>query len=87
MQDAEGSLTEARARAQQLEAAQKKACAEANQAEKVLRELEERLNKASATSRDAAERSQSIEANEAAKVLEDAKRNLKEASKEPKSLR
>jgi hypothetical protein len=88
VRDAEGSLTEARARAERLEAARKAADEEAKQAEKELREAEERLRKASAGAQDAAQRSQRItaEAKEAAKVLEDAERNRQKASRELETL-
>jgi hypothetical protein len=88
LQEAEKSLTEARARAQKLEAAQTKADAEAKQAAQELREAEECVKKASAASRDAAQRSQSIsaEAKEAAKAVEDTKRSVQKASKEVESL-
>jgi len=95
LKDARRSLTEATARAERLETAQKKADEEveqaekkANQAEKELREYEERLKRASAALEDAAQRSQSIaaEANEATKAMEAAKRNLERASKELESL-
>ncbi|MGH9822098.1 MAG: hypothetical protein ACREDR_02395 [Blastocatellia bacterium] len=88
LQHAELLLSEATARAQRLDAAQRKAYAEANEAEKELRELEDRLKKASTASVDAAERSQSIaaEANEAANAVEDAQCNLEKASKDLESL-
>jgi hypothetical protein len=88
LQDAERSLTEARARAHRLEAEQTRADAEADQAAQELREAEERLKKASAARRDATQRSQSVaaEAKEAAKAVEDAKHNIEEASRELASL-
>jgi hypothetical protein len=87
LRGAEGALTEAKARAERLEAARKTADQEAKRAEKEFREAEERLRDASAASRDAAQRSQRIaaEAKEAAKVLEDAERNLGKASKDLES--
>jgi hypothetical protein len=88
LRDAEGALTEARARAERLGAARKTADEQAKQAEKELREAEERLRKASAGAQDAAQRSQRIaaEAKEAAKVLEDAERNRQKASRELETL-
>ncbi|HKF59002.1 MAG TPA: hypothetical protein VKJ45_26410 [Blastocatellia bacterium] len=91
LQDAEKSLTEATARAERLEAAQKKADEEAAEskraaglAEKQLRESEERLRKATAALQDAAGRSQSIaaEKKEAEDAVEDARRNVKKASQD-----
>jgi hypothetical protein len=74
LQDAKRSLTDARARAQSLEGAQKKAGAEAKEAVKYKREADQRLEKATAASR------------EAAQALEDAKRMFAEATKELESL-
>ena len=74
LQEAKRSFSDARARAQSLEAAHKKANAEAKEAEKVRREAEQRLEKATAASK------------EAAQALEDAKRVLEEATKELESL-
>ncbi len=95
LQDAKRSLTEARAKAQRLEAAQKKAHAEvkrtdaeAKQAGRQLREAEERFKRSRAAAEDAAERSDRItsEATEASKAVEDAKRNAEKAGKELESL-
>ncbi len=95
LQEAKRLLTEARPKAQRLEAAQKKANAEtkdahakARQAEKQVRQAEERFKKASAASEDAAQRAQRIaaEAEEAAQAVEDAKRTVEKASKELESL-
>ena len=88
LQEAKGLLIEAGARAQSLEAAQKKAYAEAKDAEKHRREAEERFEKASAASDDAARRVRSVaaEVKEAAKAVEDAERTVEKASKELGSL-
>jgi len=88
LQEAKGLLTEARARAQSLEVAKKKAYAEAKDAEKHRHEAEERLEEAKVASEDAARHAQSVAAEEkqAAKVLEDAKRTVEKASKELEKL-
>jgi hypothetical protein len=74
LQDAKRSLSDARARAQSFEAAQKKANAELKDAERLRREAEERLKAANAASHDAAQ------------TLEDAKRAVDEATKQLESL-
>ena len=88
LQDARRVLIEARARAQSLQATQKKADAEAKTAEKQSREAEERLEKARAASEDAAQRVRSVgvEAKEAAKSVEDARRTVEKASEELEKL-
>ena len=88
LQEAKKSLTGARARAQTLESAHKKASAEAKEAEKYRREAEERLKKANAASDDATARAQTIaaEVESATKALEDAKRAVETATKELESL-
>jgi hypothetical protein len=88
LQDAKRVLIEARARAQSLQAAQKKAYAEAKEAEKQSRQAEERLEKARAASEDAAQRVRSVavEVEEAAKSVEDAKRTVEKASEELEKL-
>ena len=88
LQEAKRLLTDARARAQSLEAAQKKAHAEAKDAEKHRREAEQRFEKARAASEDAARHAQSVaaEVDEAAKAMEDAKRTVEKASKELEKL-
>lgn len=88
LQDAKRSLIDARARVQSLEGAQKKASADAKQAEKYRREAEERLEMATAASEEAAQRAETIaaEADEAAEALEAAKRAVEEANKELESL-
>ena len=80
--DAKSLLNEAQARAQTLEAAQKKVNAEAKEAEKQRREAEERFEKATAASEDSARRARSIavELEEAAKAVHDAKRAFEKAS-------
>jgi hypothetical protein len=84
LQEAKRLLADARARAQSLEAAQKKAYAEAKDAEKHRREAEQRFEKARAASKEAARRARSIAADveEAAKVVEDARGTVEKASKE-----
>jgi len=88
LQEAKGLLIEAGARAQSLEAAQKKAYAEAKDAEKHRREAEERFEKARAASEEAARHAQSVaaEVEQAAKAVEDAKRAVEKASKEIEKL-
>ena len=88
LQEAKGLLIEARARAQSLQAAQKKAIAEAKDAEKLRREAEERFEKARAASEEAARHAQSVaaEVGQAAKAVVDAKRTVEKASKELEKL-
>jgi hypothetical protein len=88
LQDAKRSLTEARARAQGLEAVQKKAYAEAKEAEKHRRDAEKILEKAKAASEDAARRARSVaaEVEEAARAVKDAERTVQKASKELEAL-
>lgn len=88
LQEAKKSLTEARSRTQRLEAAKKKAHAEAKAAEKRLREVEGSFKKASTASQDAADRAQrtSAEAEAAAQAVEDAERTLDKVSKELEAL-
>jgi hypothetical protein len=88
LQEAKRSLTEARARAQSLEAAQKKADAEAKKTEKRARDLEASLEKAEAAAKDAARRARSIAVDvaEAASAVEAAERAVETATKEVESL-
>jgi len=88
LQDAKRSLTEARARAQSLEAAQKKAVSDAKEAEKQKREAEERFKKARAALEDATRRARSVavDVEEAARAVSDAERAVKQATKELESL-
>jgi len=88
LQDAKRALNDARVRAQSLETAQKKANAEAKDAEKYRREAEQRLEKATTASKDAARRAQTAvaEAEAAAEAHEEAKRTFAEATKELESL-
>jgi hypothetical protein len=88
LQEAKGLLTEARARVQSLEAAQKKINAEAKEAEKQRREAEDRLEKARAASEDATRRARSVavDAAEAAKGVHQAKRDVEMATKELEKL-
>jgi hypothetical protein len=82
LQDAKRALTEARARAHSLAAAQKKADAEAQKAEKRRRDAEASLEKATAALEDAAERARSVavDAEEAASAVEDAEGIVEKAS-------
>ena len=88
LQDAKRSFADSRARAQSLESAQKKAKAEANEAEKYRRDAEQRLEKATAVSKEANRRAQSVavEAEAATDALEEAKRTFEAATKELESL-
>jgi hypothetical protein len=88
LQDAKRSLTAARGKAQTLEAAQKKADAEAKKAEKHARNLEASLDKATAAAKDAARRARSVavEVAEAASAVADAERAVETTSKELESL-
>ena len=88
LQEARSLLSEERARAQSLEAAQKKANADVKEAEKHRREIEERFEKARLASEDAIRRARSIaaESKAAAKSVEDARRNVEKASKELEKL-
>ncbi|MGH9883158.1 MAG: hypothetical protein ACRD6N_17115 [Pyrinomonadaceae bacterium] len=88
LQDAKRVLVKTRARAQNAEAAQKKAYADAKEKEKHRREAEERFEKAREASEDAARRAlnASAEVEEAAKKVEDAERTVEKASKELESL-
>jgi hypothetical protein len=84
LRDAKTLLNETQARAQSMEAAQKRTNAEAKEAERQRREAEERLEKARAASEDAARRAQSItiEVEEAARAVHDARLAFEKASKE-----
>ena len=88
LQETKSLLIEARARAQSLEAAQKKANADVKEAEKHRRETEERFEKARLASEDAIRRARSIaaEAKGAVKAVEDAKRAIEKGSKELEKL-
>jgi DNA repair exonuclease SbcCD ATPase subunit len=88
LQSAKRALTDARVRAQRIDAVQKKVSAEAKEAEKRRREAEAQLKKLKAAWEAAAERAQSItaEAREAAEAVEDARRTIEKASKELESL-
>ena len=88
LHDAKKAFTDARARAQNLEVAQKKANAEVKETEKYRRELEQRLEKATTASADATRRAQSIaaEIDEVAQTMEEAKRAVETATKELDSL-
>lgn len=88
LQEAKKSLTDARARAQSSEAAQKKAIADAKETDKYKRAAEERLQRATAVAEAAARRAQiaNEETAEAAQTLEDAKRAVEAATKELESL-
>ena len=84
LQDAKRSLAQARARAQRLEGAQKKADGEVKRAEKLRRDAEQSLEKAKAASEDAAERARSVgvDVEEATSAVDDAERTVEKASKE-----
>ena len=84
LREAKGLLSEARARAVSLEAAQKKASAEAKIADKHRREAEERFEKARAASEAASQHAQTIaaEVKQSAKAFAEAKRAVETASKE-----
>jgi hypothetical protein len=88
LQDAKKLLTKARARAQSLETAQKKADAEEKKAEKHRRDAEENLQKARAASEGAARRARSIavDVEEATRSVKDAERTVEATSKELESL-
>jgi hypothetical protein len=83
LQEAKSLLIEARAKAQSLEAAQKKANADVKEAEKHRRETEERFEKARLASEDAIRRARSIaaETEGAVKAVEGAKRAVEKGSK------
>ncbi len=88
LQDAKRSLTAARARAQRLEGAQKKADLEAKKAEKHKRDVAETLEKAKAAAAGAAQRARSaaVQVEEAARAVDDAERGVENASKELESV-
>jgi hypothetical protein len=88
LQEARRSLTESRARAQALEAAQKKADADAKKAEKLRRDVEDELRKAKAASEEAAKLARGVaaELKDAARALDDAEGTVEKASKELESL-
>jgi hypothetical protein len=88
LQNAKRSLSDARARVQSFDAAQKKAHTEAREAERHRRDAEERLEKATAAAEAAARRAQTVasEVQEATKAVEDAKRNVEQATKELEGL-
>jgi hypothetical protein len=88
LQEAKRSLTAARARAQSLEAAQKKADADAKKTEKHARDLVSSLEKAKVAAKDAARRARSVavEVEEAASAVADAERAVETTSKELESL-
>ena len=83
LQDTKRVLIAARARSQSTQAAQKKADADAKEAEKHRRAAEQRFEKARAAAEDAARRAQTVtaEVEEAVKALEDAERTVEKASK------
>jgi hypothetical protein len=88
LQETKSLLIEARARAQSLEAAQKKANADVKEAEKQRRETEERFEKARLASEDAIRRARSIAAQVegAVKAVEEAKRAVEKVSKDLEKL-
>ncbi len=88
VQSAKKSFADARARAQGLEAAQKKANAETKQAEKQLRDAEERVKNARLALDAATRRAASVagEVEEASRTVDDAKRAMEKATKELEAL-
>lgn len=88
LQAAKKSLITARAKAQRLETAQKKANVELKEAEKASRAAEARFKQAKAISEQAAQRVRSIadEVEQAAKVVEEAELTIAKASKDLESL-
>ena len=88
LQDAKKLLTQARAKAQTLEAAQKKADVKAREAEKLRRAAEEGLERATAAATEAARRALSVkvEVEEAASAVEDAELKVKESAEELEEL-
>lgn len=88
VQEARSLLTEAKARAQSLETAQKKANAEVKETEKRKRDAEAVFEKARAASQNAIQRARSVatEAAGAVKALEEAKRTVEKTSKELEKL-
>ena len=88
MQEAKKSLTAARARAQRLEAAQKKAASDVRTAEKLRQVAELSLSRARAAADHAVERAQSIasEIEESTSAVEEAERVFEQASEELEKL-
>lgn len=88
LQDAKKSLTEARVRAQGLEAAHRKADVEAKKAEKLRRDVEGELRKASVAAENAAQLARRFAADlkDTARAVDDAEDTVAKASKELESL-
>lgn len=88
LQEAKKSLTDARAKIQSVDAAQKKAAAQVKEAEKNKRQAESLLEKATAAYDDAASRAKTAEAEAraAAQAVESAKTTVEEATKDLESL-
>jgi len=88
LRKAKNLLTKARAGAQSLAAAQKKADAEAKKAEKHRRDVEASLEKAKAASEEAAQRARNVavEVEESTKPVQDAESAVESTSKELESL-
>jgi len=88
VQEAKSLLIDARARAQSLEAAQKKANADVKETEKLRREAKERFEKARVASEDAIQAARRIaaEAEGAAKAVEGARRAVERSAKELEKL-
>lgn len=84
LRDAKRVLSAARARAQSVQTAQKKADTDAKQAEKHKRTAEQRFEKARAAAEDATRRARIVtaDAEEAVKAVADAERTVEKASKE-----
>ncbi|HEX3186717.1 MAG TPA: hypothetical protein VHQ94_18120 [Pyrinomonadaceae bacterium] len=88
LQDAKKSLTDARARVQSLESAQKKANAKVKEVEKHKRQVESLLEKATAAYDDARLQAETVEAEvrEAEQAVDDARQTVEEATKDLESL-
>ncbi|HEY6045582.1 MAG TPA: hypothetical protein VIU65_03210 [Pyrinomonadaceae bacterium] len=88
LQDAKKSLTEARVRAQGLEAAHRKADVEAKNAEKLRHDVEEELRKAKVAAENAAQLARSVaaELKDAARTVDAAEDTVVKTSKELESL-
>lgn len=88
LQDAKKLLTQARAKAQTLEAVKKKADVKAREAEKLRRAAEESLERATAAATEAARRALSVkvEIEEAASAVEEAELKVQESAQELEEL-
>lgn len=88
LQEAKKSLTDARARVQTLEPAQRKANAQVKEAEKHKRQVESLLEKATAAYDQASLRAETVDAEvrEAEQAVDDARHTVEEATEELESL-